>query len=122
MGGVFFTSRVGPMLTLPMEFVLWCVVLCYVVFFSCCVVLFCFVWCCVLLFCVPSCIVDSSPSCSSASLTSGTVLEKAVTQLMQGGNNSILGTLLKGPSGDNSNGDDGRQKWQCRSCKSIGHS
>ena len=59
-GGVFFTSRVGPVLTLPIEFVLCCVVLCCVLLVVlcsfrvvlCCVVLCCFVLCCVLLFCI----------------------------------------------------------------------
>ena len=64
---------------------------------------------------------EHSPSSSLASTTGGADLHNTVAQLLQGGNNSVIGALLKGFSGDESQGTDGRKKWPCRSCKQTGH-
>ena len=64
---------------------------------------------------------DLSPATSPA-LTSGNPnLNDTIAQLVQGGNSSVVGTLLKGLSGDESPGNGGRRKWPCRSCKQMGH-
>ena len=65
---------------------------------------------------------EHSPTSSPASTMGGTDLHNTVAQMLQGGNNSVIGALLKGLSGDESQGSEGRKKWPCRSCKQVGHS
>ena len=62
-----------------------------------------------------------SPATSPSSTSGSPNLNDSVAQLLQSGNNSVIGALLKGLNGDDSSNNGGRRKWPCRSCKQMGH-